>query len=176
MVRIGEVKFAEPKFAKGPSDFDICIHVTSVDDPGQADWWRGEVSQNYGKGNFATMTQAEITLKTLRNVGFEGDDLTTLADQLGGKEVPAMIKATEKDGKTYYNVQYIGAGGGDVPVEIAPDEMKRRCAALFGGKADAATTPAPAPAAAPKPAGGNPFAPKAGGAAASTTGARKSPF
>lgn len=172
--KIDDVKFAEPKFAQGANDFDICVHVIS--DDGQSDWWRGEVSQNYGKGTFATMTQAEITMKTLRSIGFEGEDLTTLKEQVVGREIPVTIKETVKDGKTYHNIHYIG-GGGDQPVEIDAYSVKKRIAAMFGGAADeapaqaaakptpspfgkpaAATTAAPAAATAPKTS--NPFARK----------------
>lgn len=148
---IDDVKFAEPKFAKGENDFDICVHIVNVEDEAQSDWWRGEVSQEYGKGNFASMTQAEITMKTLRGIGFEGDDLTQLKVQLAGKKIPAMIKESKPnaDGKVFYNVQYIG-GGGDHPVEIDADTMKRRVAALFGGAGNAGT-PTPAPVATPTP-------------------------
>jgi hypothetical protein len=90
-------------------------------------------------------------MKTLRNVGFEGDDLTQLKTQLAGKKTTAMIKESKPnaEGKTFFNVQYIG--GGDVPVEIDADVMKKRVAALFGGAAPepkaapAATTPPPTP-------------------------------
>ena len=136
---VDDVKFAEPKFAKGENDFDICVHIVHAEDEGQSDWWRGEVSQEYGKGNFANMTQAEITMKTLRSIGFEGEDLTQLKAQLAGKKIPAMIKESKPnaEGKVFFNVQYIG-GGGDHPVEIDAGAMKKRMAALFGGGAAAA--------------------------------------
>ena len=161
-VIMGDVKFAEPKFAKGENDFDICIHIVNVEDEAQSDWWRGEVSQNYGTGNFKSMTQAEITMKTLRNVGFEGDDLTQLKTQLAGKKIPAMIKESAKDGKTYYNVHYIG-GSGEQPVAIDAEVMKKRIAALFGGAAPepkaapAAATPPPATTPPPAAAKSGPF-------------------
>jgi len=173
------VIFAEPKFSQGPHDFDICIHLHAKEDEAQADYWRGEVSANYGKGNFANMTQAEITMKTLRNIGFEGDDVTTLEDQIMGKEIPVTVKASEKDGRTFYNIKYIGAGGGDRPVGIDKDAVKSRISALFGSGAAETAAPAeeaPAPKPTPKPAAAakpaNPF----GGApaAAATTG--KNPF
>ena len=150
-VVIDDVKYAEPKFAKGDNDFDICVHIVNVEDEAQSDWWRGEISQEYGKGNFASMTQAEITMKTLRGIGFEGDDLTQLKTQLAGKKIPAMIKESKPnaEGKTFFNVQYIG-GGGDHPVEIDADVMKKRMAALFGGAA-AATEAKPEPAKATPP-------------------------
>ena len=177
MAVIDDVKFAEPKFAVGANDFDICVHVTHAEDPAQADWWRGEVSQNYGKANFATLTQAQITMQTLRKVGFEGNDLTTLKEQIVGKQTPVMIKTSEKDGKIYHNVQYIGPGGGDHPQEIDETTMKARIAALFGGAADDAKpqTPPSAPAA-PKQktapdATRNPF-----GNPAATGAAKPNPF
>lgn len=168
IIIIGEIKFAEPKFAKGANDFDVCVQCTDATDEAQTDWWRGEFSQNYGKGNFASMTQAEITMKTLHNCGFQGDDLTELEAQLKGHRVPAMIKEREYEGKKYYDVQYIGAsGGGNAPAAdkvLGSDAVKSKMAALFGSKADvpqgqtqtapAAPTQAPAATTA-KP---NPFA------------------
>ncbi len=149
-VKIEEVVFAEPKFAQGPNDFDICIRVSAVDDPQQTDWWRGEMSENYGRGNFATMKQGEITMLTLKKIGFDGSDLTTLANAIVGKETTANIKATERDDRTYYNVSYLG-GGGDQPVAIDSGTMQARLAALTGGGAttqqaqpqQAAAQPAP---------------------------------
>lgn len=148
---IDDVKFAEPKFSEGPNDFDICIHVHKVEDESQSDWWRGEVSQNYGKGNAATKTQAELTMGTLRKIGFDGEDLTTLKDQLCGKEIPVTIKASEKDGKTYYNIQYLGGGGG-IQNEIDASSVSARVAALFGGQSKPKSAPT-------IPSASNPFAP-----------------
>ena len=130
---IDDIKFAEPKFAKGENDFDICLHVTSVDDINQSDWWHGEMSQNYGKGNFAGMMQTEITMQSLHKVGFDGDDLTTIKEQMMGKVIPVTTKeAVGKDGKEYYNIWFIG-GGGSEPVELDPAALKARLAALTGG-------------------------------------------
>jgi len=164
--KILDVKFTDPKFAQGPNDFDICIHVEHATDPSQSDWWRGEVSANYGKGNFATMTQAQITMKTLRNIGFAGDDLSTLDEQVRGREIPVTIKETSKDGKTYYNVSYIGAGGGNAPDEskvLDAASVKARAAALFGAASDAATN------------AGNPFAGAQGASAPSAPAAPTAP-
>lgn len=152
-VRITEVTFAEPKFAQGPNDFDICIRVESLDDPAQADYWRGEWSQNYGKGNFATQTQAEITMSRLRRVGFEGDDLTTLESQLVGVETVAFIKEREYEGKTYYDVASIGAAA-NTPQKIDAATMQARLQAQMS-QAPSAATGGTAPKA---PAGANPFA------------------
>ena len=160
-MRIDDVKFAEPKFAQGANDFDVCVRVVAIDDPAQADWWRGEVSENYGKGNFQDMKQSEITLMTLRRVGFEGDDLTTLARQIVGTETTATIKAREYDGKTYYDVSYIGEAAGQMR-EIDLSEMQARLQAHIGGNdADSdATDQAPRPTA----------------KAAKSTGTKSNPF
>ncbi len=138
---VGDVVFAEPRFAqgKGPNDFDICIEVTHSEDNAQHDWARLEWSENYGKGNFATQTQKEITMSVLHKIGFQGNDLLQIKPQLEGKTVPGFVKATEKDGNTYYNV-YLGGGGGNAPKEaLDPQEVVRR---LTGG--GATTQPAQA--------------------------------
>jgi hypothetical protein len=143
MGKVLEVCFADPKFATGPDDFDICLHIQKTGDPSQADWWRGEMSQNYGKGNFATQTQAQITMQALHKVGFEGEDLTKLEAELVGKEIPFFVKKTEKeDGKTFFNIKYIGAGGGDIPKPIEGN-VNDRLARLMGKNVVAGmTTPA----------------------------------
>ena len=152
MVVVDDVKLAEPRFSKLDDAFDVCLHLVSKDDPGQADWWHGEVSQDYGTGNYATTTRAESTGKTLASVGFEGSDLSTLKDQMIGKEFPAMIKAApQQDGKVFYNVQYIGSGGND-PIEIDAATMQKRLASQFGNAAPATAAPAPAPMPAAQPA------------------------
>lgn len=156
---VTEIVFAEPKFATGPNDFDVCLHVIKADDPEQSDWWRGEMSQNYGKGNFATMTQAEITMHSLKKVGFEGEDLTELEAQLLNKEIPFFVKKTERDGKTYYNIRGIGLGGGDIPKPLDCDVRARMAALMGGGEAAAPAQPASRAEAKPaaKKAAANPF-------------------
>ena len=130
MSKITEVVFAEAKFAKGTYDFDVCLHVVRSDDPAQTDWWRGEMSQNYGKGNFASLTQSEITMQTLHKIGLDGDDLTQLESQVMGKEIPVAIKAKEDGDNIYYNIWYIGDGG-SAPVALDGDELKSRMNALL---------------------------------------------
>jgi len=143
-VKITDIMFADPKFAKGENDFDICIKIEAVDDPSQSDWWRGEMSQNYGRGTMSNMTQAQITMRTLHSIGFEGDDLSTLNEQVNGKRVPAMIKETTKDGKTFYNISYIGGGRGNAPSEdkvLSKDAIKNRMKALMAEEPSDAQEP-----------------------------------
>ncbi len=142
MVRVDQVTFAEPKFAKNdPSAFDICVHGVSLEDENQSDWWHGEMSNNQCRGAMSHLTQKEATLESLRRIGFESDDLTELESFLVGEDIPFRTKATEaKDGsgKVYYNVVGIGAGGEQI-TEIDKDTVKARMAALMGGGAEPST-------------------------------------
>jgi hypothetical protein len=175
-VKLGAVAFADPKFSKATGAFDICIKVTDAANEADSDWARLEMSSDYGTGNFSNRTQTEITMETLRKLGFEGDDLTTLEDQLSGKDAIVHVKeAKGKEGdRSFFNVKYFVTGGAD-PEAIDKDEMKRRLAILtgkapttVGGAAATAAASAATPAAAtsapvnpPRIAtGNNPFARK----------------
>lgn len=117
--KILDTMIAEPKFAQNdPNAFDVCLRVEGPE--GQSDWWHGEMSTKLGKGNFANRTQAQITMGDLRKIGFEGDDLTTLDAQMKGKTIPFTVDAREYDGKTYYDVKYIGGPSyGPKPLDAA---------------------------------------------------------
>ena len=148
--KITEAVLAEPKFAKGADDFDVVLTVEHEDDPSESGYWHGEVSNNYGVGTMATMTQAQITARTLRNIGFEGMDLSTIEEQLVGKVVPGYVKSRPDKNdaeKVYYDV-YLGSGGG-APVALDPAEAKRRAAALFGGTEGETVAPPTQPKKAP---------------------------
>ena len=149
-VIIREAKLGEPKFAKPPA-FDICLRVEDAD--GHTDWWRGEVSQTYGKGNKSHLTQAQITMETLARIGFVGNDLSTIGKLVDVQTEAWVTESKPNDkGKTYFNVQGLGGGGAAQVEEINPADLAGRIAALFGTPAPTPATPPPA--AAPK---GNPF-------------------
>jgi hypothetical protein len=118
--KVLDVMLAEPQFAReDPDAFDVCIQVQGPD--GQSDWWRGEMSGAYGKGNAATKTQKELTLESLGKIGFHGNDLTKLAN-LVGREIEYSVVAREytaKDGtkKTAFDVRYLG------PNEFGPKRL-----------------------------------------------------
>jgi hypothetical protein len=137
---IKQIMLAEPKFAKNePNAFDIAILIEC---DGQSDWWRGEMSNIYGKGNFAGKKQSEITMENLAGIGFQGQDLTTLEKQLIGKTIPFTVverKGTgEYEGKTYYDLKYIG-GNDFAPKAIDPTNLHARLAALgMGGSGPSA--------------------------------------
>lgn len=158
-VVIRQATVAEPKFAAPPA-FDVCIQVESAD--GCQDWWRGEVSQTYGKGNLKDRTQAQITMETLTRLGLPNNDLTQL-HTLVGRQTSAYVKASEgNNGRTFYNIRGLGDFAEEIQ-PIDPASVQARIAALFGtGPVPAAATPvappvqpaATFPAAAPA---GNPF-------------------
>lgn len=133
-VVIRQATVAEPKFAAPPA-FDVCIEVESAD--GCKDWWRGEVSQNYGKGNLKDRTQAQITMETLTRLGLPNNDLTQL-HTLVGRQTSAYVKASDSNGRTYFNVRGLGDFAEEIQ-PIDPASVQARIAALFG------TAPAPAP-------------------------------
>jgi hypothetical protein len=144
--RITEAVLAEPRFAKGSDDFDVVLAVEREDNAGENGYSHMEVSQNYGQGTMSTMTQAQITARTLARIGFEGSDLTQLEAQLVGKIVPGYVKERKDkndESKVYFDV-YLG-GGGAAPVALDPAEAKRRAALLFGGASDTAAAPTAKP-------------------------------
>lgn len=141
---------AEPKFCKDPGAFDVCIEVQ--DEHGNSDWWRGEWSGQYGKGNFANRQQWQLTLESLKKVGLPNDDLFSNLQSdadgvasipcLVGAQTTATVKMTEKDGRIYYNVHYLGDGG-NAPKGLNLDSLL----AAYGVTAPAAPQVQPQPAA-----------------------------
>lgn len=143
---------AEPKFCKDPGAFDVCIEVQ--DEHGNSDWWRGEWSGQYGRGNFANRQQWQLTLESLKKVGLPNDDLfsnlqsdadgTATIPALVGIQTTATVKTTERDGKIFYNVHYLGDGGS------APKGLNlNSLLAAYGMTAPAAPQVQPQPAAQP---------------------------
>jgi len=154
-VEIMATAVTEAKFAPAPA-IDVWLQVKG--DDGATDWWRGEVSTNYGKGNFADRTQAQITAETLQQIGYQhGADLSQL-DTLIGTKTTAHVKRVEKDNNVYYNVSYIGGGSGNGPdAALDAATIAARVATMFGTPAAAAPVQQAPP---PQQAPGNPFAPR----------------
>ncbi|MEI3002743.1 MAG: hypothetical protein V8T86_17955 [Victivallis sp.] len=110
----------ESKFCKDAGAFDVCIEVQDAN--GVSDWWRGEYSNRPGVGNAAGKVQWEMTMATLTKIGLPSDNLfehlqadadgTATIPALVGIQTTATVKTTERDGKIYHNVQYLGDGGG----------------------------------------------------------------
>jgi hypothetical protein len=145
-VKIVEAMIAEPnpKFTTDPHAFDIALKVESVDNPAVSDWWKSTVSGDYGQGTFSDRTRAQITLKSLEDIGWEhGTDFGQIETLVGTVTIATVepSKKPKSDGTPYYNVKYLGEGG-IAPKAMDKDEARRRAAALFGGTAAATTTPA----------------------------------
>jgi len=140
--KILRTMIAEPRFNKNdPNAFDVCLEIQGPDCEGkpQIDWWAGEVSAAYGKGNMSNKTQAQITMKNLSGIGFEGYDLSTLDAQLKGKTIPFTVEPREYNDHTYYDIKYIG-GGGFKPKAIDTSNLQARMAAIMPNTATATAT------------------------------------
>ncbi len=137
---------AAPRFQNAPQgSFDVCIEVRDVES-GASDFWCGEISANYGKGNFSDRTQAQITMETLHKIGFQGNDLSQLPTLIGVKTTAKVESSvSNSNGKTYYNVRYLG-GGSNAPEEITAEVMQQRLVAMFGTPAQQAPVQQQAPA------------------------------
>lgn len=163
-VEIVDATIAEPHWDNAPEGaFDVALKVRDAEN--HEDWWRGEVSGAYGKGNFSDKTQAEITMLTLKNIGWKNLTRFDLIRELVGVKTTAMIKESKKDDKIFYNVSYLGGGGSEEPKALSPDQILARAARFFpeaaagaGAATTATQTATAAPATEQKPA-----APAAGG-------------
>ena len=167
---------AEPKF--GPKDgetmnnrgeqiqiwYDVCLLLQDAN--GNTDTWHGEMSNRDGFGNRANMQRWEITLETLRQIGFNVNTIPELEMQFvpnqdGSASIPnmlnlrctAVVEASQKvgnNGQPFVNIKYITALGGGGPRKLTMAEiMQRRGGTMHTAPAAPAPTPAPAPAAPP---------------------------
>lgn len=59
--------------------YDVCIQVQNAE--GDSDLWRGEMSNRNGVGNSAHLYRADLTLKTLQEIGFNVQSMTELEAQ-----------------------------------------------------------------------------------------------
>jgi len=133
-VTITDAKVGESKFNKTPGAIDVCIQVQTED--GQSDWWRGQWSTDMtGHPQRQGWTEAQVTFEVLQQLGFQGNDFTTLAQQLINVKTSAGIKSAngsgQNAGKTFYNVRYLG--GGAAVQEAAPNVIANMANMLNGG-------------------------------------------
>lgn len=135
-VKITNAELTECCFAKDdPSRSDIAFELQTED--GQKDWWRGEVSNQYGKGSVSTMTQTQLTTQTLVKIGLpngpDGNpDLSQFEKLVGTYTEATWVEQTSKEGRTFVNCRYLGpSSGGGVKV-LNPAEKQRRMALMMG--------------------------------------------
>ncbi len=167
-VTITRAILGEAKFCNDPGAFDVCVEVQDAN--GTTDWWRGEYSNRPGIGNASNRQRWELTVETLKKVGLPSDNLfehlqpdsdgVATIPCLVGIRTTATVKMTEKDGKIYYNVHYLGDGG-NAPKGISFQSLM----AAYGVNPPAAAPAPVSPSAAPQ-AGTVPAFPAAGTAPA----------
>ena len=131
-VTITEATLAESKFDKNnPEVVDVALLLKTED--GQQDWWTGELSKKYGVGTMAGKMQWEITLESLKKIGWKHD--TDISEEtlksLVGVETEVYVKGREYEGKTYYDPKYIGPSSFGPKALKGPDS-KARLASIFG--------------------------------------------
>ena len=144
-VKITEACLCISPYDKSEQDLAVGIHGQSLSDPAQSDWWYGPLTEEYGIGNYADRKQWEITLQNLKQkLDWEhGQDMNdeTLSD-LVGKETEFGVKAREYNGKTYFDVKYLGAPAWG-PKRVDKDAVEDRLKSIFGGSATASKKDAP---------------------------------
>lgn len=126
--KIKATRISDAKFSKEKGAVDICIEVeATINGEVQSDWWRGEMSQAYGKGSVKHLRRFEITTKNLHKIGFEGNDFTTLDEQLVGKPINFTVDSSAgKNGRVFYNVKYLNSDNSPdaLSVDEVADKMK----------------------------------------------------
>ena len=103
-----------------------------------------ELSANYPKFGDTTKTFWEQSLATMREMGFQGDDLTTLATQLVGKPVRLNYRSKDKQGNPVKNPGWYLTRSRE-RVVVAPDKANAMLKAMMGGAAAAPAAGAPIP-------------------------------
>lgn len=133
-VTITEALLTEAKFNEtDPNAFDVCLHVETED--GQSGDWTGEISNDWGMGTMASKRQSEITLITLKKLGWNhGLDFSKIEELVGVKTTATTKASTAGDNKTYYNVRYLGDGG-NRKTKLNANDIAKRVAALNSGAA-----------------------------------------
>lgn len=154
-VEIYETDIVEPNvnFCDPNDGFDVLLKLR--EDDGTEHQWRSEFSGRYGVGNANQYTQIEMTMRSLKSIGFEGEahEILDKLDSLVGKRIPAELAYYEgKDGKVRSTVRI----GGNMVIKMD----KAKAADLIRKLTKKSTTippRPPQPSAKPKAAEGNPF-------------------
>ena len=155
--------------------YDVVLMLQDAN--GNTDMWHGEISTRTGTGTRAHMYRYELTLETLRQIGFNVNTLSDLQAQfstnqdrtvslpnLVNLQCTAVVEASEKLGKNgtpFFNIKYIialGAATGGAK-KLTVDELMQKIGATPATAAPPLPSSTPAPAAAPAPAPAAPAAP-----------------
>jgi len=140
LVKILEAFIAHPPWDKSESVLAVAVKVQDAADESQSDFYYAELSEEYGTGNHAGKKQWEITLETLKKVGWEhGKNIgNETLKSLVGTETVAWIKAREYDmnGETKVAYEPRGLGGKSFgPKKMSDADAKAKLRAMFGAEA-----------------------------------------
>ena len=153
---------AEPAPWGDGSEIVLCMYLWDGEIQ-QGDWWRGSLATSYATGNNAGKTRLQLTIDTLKKIGFDAEQTGSLDGALAlvGQEIPIWVKSSVKGDKTYYNIGAIGSS-----FEVKPS-INLRSFRIGPGSAPAAPQwqqpAAPAPTPFQQSAPQNPAAQKFGG-------------
>ena len=140
--KVLSVDFAEPISSKADPTRAFDVVLSLQDKEGESQTWRSEISSNYGTGNNANKTRAELTLSALALVGFKNPDISALEAELTGKLIPITVRWSYYPAKdTWYKNVYLGHGG------LRKIEKAKALAIMraISGVAEAPTAVAPQP-------------------------------
>lgn len=98
-----------------------------------------EAGNTYYKHLYLTDKAFKWSLKSLRNAGFEGDNLATVGEQLKGNKAVVVLEEDEWEGNVRTVIKWINKLGGGVPMQgeakiSFAEKMMNKIAALEAGK------------------------------------------
>jgi len=157
-VTIVEAYVSEAKFDAQPGEvnnrnelvqvmYDVCFLLQDKD--GNTDTWHGEISNRTGTGTKAHLYRLDLTLETLREIGFNVNSIAELEAQFAAAQdgtiaIPNLVnmqatatvaksEKVDRNGNPYYNVKYLnklgGGNGGGKKLTMAELMAKRGQAA-----------------------------------------------
>lgn len=170
-VTIVEAYVAEAKFDAQPGEvnnrneivqvmYDVCLLLQDKD--GNTDTWHGEISSRTGTGTKAHLYRLDLTLETLREIGFNVNSIAELEAQFAAAQdgtiaIPNLVnmQATawvsrsdkvDRNGNPYYNIKglyKLGSGNGGGKKLTMAELMAKRGQAAQAPVQQAAPTAAP---------------------------------
>lgn len=101
----------------------VAVELARVDDPKQTIFWSGYLGDKPGRD---LLTNTQRTMRTLRLLGLEGDDISDLRG-VTKNEVEVVVADEEFNGKQYRKCQFINELGGGAfrPRPIEASRAKR---------------------------------------------------
>lgn len=141
----------KPQDGAGKPVIEVIVELTGggLDQPVELakTYWLGEEPDSYNNGK----PEWQVSLERLKELGFEGTDITQLGGLIGFVGKAGVKNKTGKNGAAYSAVSWIGKALGSKPMDPSRAQgfaakMKARIAAMGGG-GGAAPAPSARPAA-----------------------------